>query len=418
MRSPTSSSPVHRNPARRPRRAALLLGVLAAAGLLQAGTAAAHGFASTAYVEVGEPRPGVVRTQLDLEYDLLVVSTAEHVDAPAFFEDGLLLDGAPPEDAVALEALTRHEDAVLRYVTERFTVTTPQGVCEPALAAEPELTVRESVPYASVVVDHACPPSADDAEPEHTLRSALFPASEGYVPQGTKTLIEGELDGRTVSAALDAGTPEFSTGRPWIAEAWEFFVLGAEHLLLGPDHLLFLLALIVGERRLRNLVLTATAFTVAHSVTFLLAAVGAVSAPAAVVEPVIAASIAVLSGWELWQEARRRQRGVPRDEPEPRAARTRWWRVGLVFAFGLVHGLGFAGALGIDEPFSWSLLGSLLVFNLGIEVVQVALAAAAFPLLALLARRSAGAHRWAVLALMGLVTVVALVWLVQRTLLA
>ncbi|WP_344098921.1 HupE/UreJ family protein [Myceligenerans crystallogenes] len=412
MRSQTTWSRVSRV-------ALIVPAVLALAGLLPSGPAAAHGFSSTVYAEASQvpAHPDVVRTRLDLEYDLLVVSTAEHADAPGFFEDGLLLDGAPPEDDVALAALTRHEDAVLRYVTERFTVTTPAGPCVPSLAGEPRMTVRESVPYARVVVDHACPPPGD-AEPGHTLRSELFGAAEGYVPEGTTTLVEGELDGRAVSAALDAGTAEFSTGRSPLAEAWEFFVLGAEHLLLGPDHLLFLLALITGERRLRTLVLTATAFTAAHSVTFLLAAVGAVSAPAALVEPVIAASIAVLSGRQVWRFAARRRRVVPAPEPEPRARAPRagWWRIALVFAFGLVHGLGFAGALGIDEPFSWPLLGSLLVFNLGIEVVQVVVIVVVFPLLALLARRSPVARGWTTAVAMALVTAVALVWFVQRTL--
>ncbi len=80
-----------------------------------------------------------------------------------------------------------------------------------------------------------------------------------------------------------------------------FFVLGAEHLLFGIDHILFLLALIVGSRRLRDVVFAATSFTVAHSVTFILAALGVVSAPAAIVEPIIALSIAVVAAWYLWR---------------------------------------------------------------------------------------------------------------------
>ncbi len=67
--------------------------------------------------------------------------------------------------------------------------------------------------------------------------------------------------------------------------------------------------------------------------------------------------------------------------------RADWLRIGVVFLFGLIHGIGFAGALGISEPFSWGLLGALLVFNVGIEVVQLSIIAIAFPILILLRRR-------------------------------
>jgi hypothetical protein len=66
--------------------------------------------------------------------------------------------------------------------------------------------------------------------------------------------------------------------------------------------------------------------------------------------------------------------------------RSGWLRLGVVFCFGLVHGLGFASALGIDQAFSWTLLSSLLVFNLGIESVQLGIILLAFPVLAALRR--------------------------------
>ena len=86
-----------------------------------------------------------------------------------------------------------------------------------------------------------------------------------------------------------------------LEQYWEFFRLGAEHLYTGIDHILFLLALIAGSRRLRDIVAVATTFTVAHSVTFILAALGFVSAPASIIEPVIALSISVVAGMTLWR---------------------------------------------------------------------------------------------------------------------
>jgi hypothetical protein len=87
-----------------------------------------------------------------------------------------------------------------------------------------------------------------------------------------------------------------------------------------------------------------------------------------------------------------------------------------VFAFGLMHGLGFAGALGIEEAWSWTLLWSLLVFNVGIEAVQLGLIALIFPVLTLLRRRAPRAGLWVGVAIASVVTVMGLVWFVQRIL--
>ena len=88
-----------------------------------------------------------------------------------------------------------------------------------------------------------------------------------------------------------------------------------------------------------------------------------------------------------------------------------------MFVFGLVHGLGFASALGLDRDFSWSLLSSLLVFNLGIETVQLAIILAVFPALALLRRRVPVAGISATGAIATGVCAMGLVWFVQRAIL-
>jgi len=230
----------------------------------------------------------------------------------------------------------------------------------------------------------------------------------------------------------------------------EFFLLGAEHLLSGLDHILFLLVLIVGSRRLRDIVLAATAFTVAHSVTFILAALGVVSVPAFIVEPIIALSIAVVALWDVWELRHDRTRpvvfstavddAISRPGTSGHTGRTAVLerpavdvlstpaqastvlglrradvlRIGVVFLFGLVHGVGFAGALGIDEPFSWGLLGALLVFNVGIEVVQLTIIAIVFPLLFLLRRRMPDVAFWLSMAVASAVAVVGLFWFVER----
>jgi hydrogenase/urease accessory protein HupE len=187
----------------------------------------------------------------------------------------------------------------------------------------------------------------------------------------------------------------FRTRQSVVERFWEFFRLGAEHLLTGLDHILFLLALIAGSRRLREIVLAATTFTIAHSVTFVLAALGLVRVPAWFIEPVIALSIAVVAAWPLWRLWRRGS-----TDPDLtgnghfRLDRPGWTRLGVVFCFGLAHGLGFASALGIDTAWSWTLLWTLLVFNLGVEVVQLSIIAVVFPLLALLRHRGPVVPRW------------------------
>ncbi|MFD6179418.1 HupE/UreJ family protein, partial [Isoptericola sp. NPDC060282] len=406
-----------------------LTALAALAAVASAPAAAAHDATTDAYARVTAGDGGHVHVELDLEYDLLMKSawlTAEAYDAR----------GASAQGA----QLAKHADEVAVYVAERFQVAAGDDRCTPALAGDPTVGDRGGTSYATVVLDYACPAGTDDGSGTHTLFSALFPDSETFV-HTTETMVAFDLDDEQGSAVLTPADPTVTTGEHRTAHRLgAFFVLGAEHLLLGPDHLLFLLALVVGSRRLRDVVLVATSFTVAHSVTFLLAATGAVSAPGAVVEPIIAISIAAVAAGHLWAL---RPGAPPQLDPRldarhgtgpdillgtlrdaAREPRARWYdlsradvaRLAVVFAFGLVHGLGFAGALGLDEPWSWGLLGSLLVFNVGIEAVQLALIAVVFPLLVLLRRRTPGTARWVTAVVAAGVAVVGLFWFAQRVL--
>jgi hypothetical protein len=158
----------------------------------------------------------------------------------------------------------------------------------------------------------------------------------------------------------------------WHQAAARFAALGLRHILSGPDHLLFLFCLVVPLRRLRTLALVVTAFTAAHSVTLIAAARGlGPQAPwfPALVETLIAASI-VFMALENVLVARPRRR----------------WR--MAFAFGLVHGFGFAFALGSTLQFAGThLWTALLSFNLGVEAGQLLVLAALVPALNLLLRR-------------------------------
>ncbi|MFK4834837.1 HupE/UreJ family protein [Microbacterium sp. ZW T2_14] len=384
------------------------IAVAAASVLLAPAAAHGHGFTTTVYVDATAPEPGVVRAEIGLEYDLLVLSASAAEDAPEFFEDGMDVFGTGEE----AEALTAHADAIVDYVTQRLELTADDVPCLPERAGALRVDERHDVPYAVLTLDYGCEPAA-----AHELRSTLFPDEEGFV-RGTVTIVDYEVDHTAGSATLTRQDPAFSTEQTLLERLGRFFVLGSEHLLFGIDHILFLLALIVGSRRLRDIVLAATAFTAAHSVTFILAALGVVSLPAALVEPLIALSIAVVGCWYLWRVWRQRREPAQLFAPTTGGGfdRTQLARFAVVFLFGLLHGVGFAGALGIHEPSSWSLLGALLVFNLGIEAVQVAIIVVTFPIL--LALRKAAPRTGLVVGVViaAAVTLMGLVWFVQRLL--
>ncbi|WP_328723410.1 HupE/UreJ family protein [Streptomyces sp. NBC_00247] len=396
----------------RVRRPLLALAAAALFLLCLARPAAAHGFSSTVYAHVTGDGDGPLRTRLKLEYDLLVVSAADTGDDDPLFRAGT--DAFDAGDAAAeAAALNSHRETALGYVTRRLSVSAGGKACTPTPAGDFRMGTEEGVPYALLDLDWAC---GAHGSGDHEVRGTLFPDSEGYV-KGTKTIVTYDVGGRSGSAALDSGHPSFSISQAWTQRFWEFFRLGAEHLLTGTDHILFLLALIAGSRRPREVVLAATSFTLAHSVTFLLAALGLVDVPSGLVEPVIALSIAVVAGWHLWR-IRGRGTGVAelRSPGEGRFAldRAGWTRLGVVFCFGLVHGLGFAGALGIEAAWTWTLLWSLLVFNVGIEAVQLGIIAVVFPLLLLLSRRSPRSAAWTTGTISACVAAMGLIWFVQR----
>ena len=186
------------------------------------------------------------------------------------------------------------------------------------------------------------------------------------------------------------------------AIAPSYLALGADHILTGFDHLLFLFALLLLVRRRRTLAWAVIAFTVAHSITLASATLGVVQVPTPPVEASIALSIAFLAS-ELVLEAQGRP-GL--------AAR---WPCCVAFAFGLLHGLGFAGALGNAGLPSDAVPLALACFNVGIELGQLAFLFAALCVLSALRRlslpRTAASWRTASAYAMG---GVAMCWTLQR----
>jgi hypothetical protein len=213
---------------------------------------------------------------------------------------------------------------------------------------------------------------------------------EGLDPRMPEALVTLRLaDGRTFTAAVDrqdpvaVPVPEPQAGPP--PGLLAYLPIGVEHILLGPDHLLFVLGLIlvvlVAGRGWRMLVAAVTAFTLAHSLTLALAVLGVWGLPSKPVELLIALSI-VLLAYELAVQPARQAQGLPASL----TLRKPWL---VAFAFGLLHGFGFAGALaevGLPEAArGWA----LLLFNLGVELGQLLFVAAVLLVWALL-RRAGG----------------------------
>jgi len=195
-----------------------------------------------------------------------------------------------------------------------------------------------------------------------------------------------------------ATVPERMTGRTVAAV---YFTLGVEHILEGLDHLLFVLALLILTRGGWRLVRAITAFTVAHSVTLALATLGVVHVPQRPVEAAIALSIVILAteivhGWQG-------RVGLTLRRP---------WIV--AFAFGLLHGLGFAGALSAIGLPEGRIPLALLFFNLGVEAGQLLFVAAILAAVAVTRRAGLVAPRWAHLAQTYAIGTLAAFWTIER----
>ena len=180
-----------------------------------------------------------------------------------------------------------------------------------------------------------------------------------------------------------------------------FFFLGINHLLTGPDHLLFLGGLLIVCPSLGKAFQILTLFTIAHSVTLTLVTLDLIKPSSALVEPTIAASIAYIGIENIFR---------------PRADLS--WRGVLAFVFGLVHGLAFAGVLkelgvGINRPSG--VFQPLLYFSLGLETTQLGLAALIFPFLLWMRTKPMFVRFW-VPACSGLIALAGISWFAGRTL--
>src|SRR5688572_10620566 len=211
-------------------------------------------------------------------------------------------------------------------------------------------------------------------------------------PDGSSTV--EWIDGANWSDVIDLSK---SFTRPTRFEiARQYLWLGYTHILpKGLDHILFVLGIFLLSPRWKTMLLQVTAFTIAHSITLGLSIYGIVSLPSRIVEPLIALSIAYVAIENLFTR-----------ELRP-------WRLGLVFVFGLLHGLGFAGVLrelGLPRD---EFLTALLTFNLGVEGGQLTVIAAALVAVAPFVKRSWYRQRVVIPASLA-IAAIAIYWTIVR----
>lgn len=183
-----------------------------------------------------------------------------------------------------------------------------------------------------------------------------------------------------------------------INNSWDFIKLGVTHILSGPDHILFVLSFLLVFLGIKEVLKYTGTFTVAHSITLILAGTGLLTLSSRIVEPVIAFSIAAVAISSVF--LRKEFLGTTRA------------KLGIIFFFGLFHGLGFAGLLKEIQIPPDKFVTSLLSFNIGIELGQLIIVALALPFIYLLRHKS-----WypiAVKVAAGIIAGIALFWMFQR----
>jgi len=318
--------------------------------------------------------------RLELDYDTLTKATGL----------GTLPNGTPDAEREAF--LEAHRGEVSSYLSERLVVDLDGEHC-PAELGSMGVATRQQFLFARLELSYRCA----SATGQFTVRYDVFAETQALGAEHSN-IVDYELGGVEGSDVFEGDYRELrvgdrSSGSGFVSAMSRFVGHGLEHILLGIDHVLFLVLLLLGARNWRSVLRLATAFTVAHSVTLALAVLGWVDVPAGIVEPLIALSIVYVAVENI-------VRGETRH------------RLVVVFGFGLLHGLGFAGAMSFTDHFGSRLVAALLSFNLGIELGQLAVVLLVFPLLQL-ARRFA----WSSFAQAGaaaLVGVVGLLWLIER----
>jgi hypothetical protein len=312
--------------------------------------------------------------------------------------------GAGPDGKVTWGALKGGERRLDEYLAQHLTMTAQGHAC-PVTLHSMQLNDRVDGTYVWLPFSASCAVAIESLSIHYTVLEGIDPSHRGLLTLTAGPVAQtGVLGGMAVDRAFAVHTP--SAWRTFL----EYLRAGVWHIWSGIDHLLFLLSLLLPAVLLRrgahwepvtqarpaliSIVKVVTAFTIAHSITLTLAALDVVHLPSRLTESVIAASIIVAALNNIF--------------PLVTEARAR-----IAFAFGLLHGFGFASVLAeMGLPQSARLV-SLLAFNLGIEAGQLAVVLVVMPLVYIM--RASLFYRRALLPWgSAAIASLACVWLVQR----
>ncbi len=324
--------------------------------------------------------------------DVRVEPTAIDVTVVAhIFDIAHDLNVQPPEKILEPATLDSYGDAIAGLLRGRLSIAVDGTVLAEASRSKPSAvperqSIRLNARYSLV----RTPGRVDVA-------TVMFP----YDPQHKTFLNFYERGDVTAQAILDKNRTRFEYFAGTRQGVWavlkKFVPAGVHHILIGPDHLLFLVGLLLMGGTIRQLLLVVTAFTIAHSITLSLAALRMVIAPPNTIEPAIALSVIYVGADNLLVSAGGRD--------------TRAW---IAFAFGLIHGFGFANVLrDMDLPsraLGWTLFG----FNVGVEMGQLCVVVIVASAIAWIRSRSEVAGRRLAFAGSIIVILAGTFWFVQR----
>ena len=312
------------------------------------------------------------------------------------------------------EVRTRHAE-IAAYALKNLDLKTGNSTC-PMVVGEQLVDTHSDGAYAVLKLAATCPSSIDaltlnyrllfDADAQH--RGLLKLETTGYDVDGAPHIVSAVFpaENATQTFIFAGASAQFQ-----FRQLGTYIADGVKHIAIGFDHILFLIALLLPAVLIRegprwvpvadmqtafwSVLKIVTAFTIAHSITLSLASLDVVRLPSRLVESLIAASVLATALDNIW----------------PFLPKKRWL---VAFAFGLIHGFGFASVLAdLNLPNS-SLVLSLLGFNIGVEIGQLILVAIVIPL-AYLSRSSSAYPRLAVQTGSVAIAAVSLGWLLERS---
>jgi len=322
--------------------------------------------------------------------------TAYIVTAPQTLANKLEAEANEPhssgltQDQLRAE-LERHLPALARHIEVRF-----DGALSPPTVSISELQVVNDLTMPDFVelrAEGAAPAQAKTVSWRYDLTYATYAlqlaTSDDAEPE--THWLQGDIASRPFPIAANA------TPATHVAIALQYLQLGFQHIVPeGLDHILFVLGIFLLTTKFKPILVQVTAFTIAHSVTLGLTMYGIVSLSSRIVEPMIALSIAYVAIENIL------------------TARLTPWRPAVVFCFGLLHGMGFAGALTELNLPHREIIPALISFNIGIELAQLTVIAAAYFGVTMWIQDKPRYRTRFVIPMSALIAAIGLFWTVQR----